>query len=560
MKKYFIILSSFGLLTTSFLQTGCKKGYLDSYPKNNLTEESYYKTEGDFNNAVNAVYDAWQSDRLLNFFPMADIATPFAGYGSSRFGQYDNGIFGITDGWQMGREFWEGWYKVVFRANLVLDNIDKPGLTLDKKVYDRVKGEALFLRALTYFHLTYLYGDVPLVTRVLKFEEQQVSRDPHAKVVEQIINDLKTAETLLPSVTEYRSNKSMLGRASRGAAKSLLGKVYVYEKKWPEAEAKFNEIVNIDKEYDLEPNFLDLFWPQTENGKESIFEIQYQSGLKEGNSIVRFCAPDVRSQIQTAGFGYITPTEYYLDQFETVNGYAVNSTFVKREAGKVANFNYTFTYASNDPAYDATKPYEKRDPRLAWTAWYENTPYITEFQKRTGQSGVKYIQDYSFENGHNTVKYIIGKLDPSAGDSPGNLILIRFADVLLLYAETLIENNKLGDAVALINRVRQRPSVNMPTVEQVSTARGENISGDKALLKKYLMQERYRELAFEWGHMYMDQVRWDVFADEMVNFWTAKKYGGNNPALGSFDKKHYLWPIPAEERSRNPKLSQNDGY
>lgn len=560
MKKSFIIFSTVCLLSTSFVQTGCKKGYLDSFPKNNLTEESFYKTEDDFNNAVNAVYDALQADRFLSFFPMTDIATPFAGYGSSRFGQYDNGIFGVTDGWQMGREFWENFYKVVFRANLVLDHIDQPGVTITEKAKNRIKGEALFLRSLCYFHLTYLYGDVPLVTKVLKYEEQQVERDPRAKVVAKMIDDLKAAETLLPSVTEYRNSKPMLGRASRGAAKSLLGKIYVYEKRWPEAEAKFNEIVNVDKEYELEPKFLDLFWPTTENGKESIFEVQYASGVKEGNSFVRFCAPDVKSQIQTAGFGYITPTEYYLDQFETVNGFPVNSTFVKREPGPTSNYRYTFSYASPDPAYDGTKPYEKRDPRLAWTAWYENTPYITDFQQRSGQTGIKYLQEYSFENGHNTVKYIIGKLDPTAGDSPGNLIIIRYADVLLLYAEALLENNKLPEATAMINKVRQRPSVAMPTVEQVGTARGVNIAGDKGELKKYLMQERYRELAFEWGHMYMDQVRWDVFADEMVNYWTAGKYGGNNPALGSFNKKHYLWPIPAEERAKNPKLGQNDGY
>jgi hypothetical protein len=559
MKKLLSISGAAVLFFMGCMQVSCKKGFLESLPKNNLTENSYYKTEADFISAVNAIYDALQADRELSFFPMADIATPFAGFGESRFGQYDNGIFGITDGWVMGQTIWAAWYKVVFRANLVLDHIDQPGVVISQKAHDRLKGEALFLRSLSYFYLTYLYGDVPLITRVLNYDEQQVSRDPHSKIITQLIDDLKAAETLLPSVTEYRNAKGLLGRASRGAAKSLLGKIYVYEKRWPEAEAKLNEVVNIDKDYDLEAKFSDLFWPSNENGKESIFEIQYHSGVKEGNSFVRFCSPNTLSQIQTSGFGYITPTEYYLDQFETVNGFPVASNFVKRESAGSAS-RYTFTYSSADPVYDPAKPYDLRDPRLAWTAWYENTPYITEFQSRTGQSGVNYLQQYANENGHNTVKYIIGRLDPTAGDSPGNLILIRFADVLLLYAEALLKNDKLSDATAVINRVRQRPSVNMPTVQAVETARGIAISSDKDALFRYLQKERYRELAFEWGHMYMDQIRWDVFADEMVNYWTAKKYGHNNPALGSFNKDHYLWPIPAEERSRNPKLGQNDGY
>nr|WP_121272387.1 RagB/SusD family nutrient uptake outer membrane protein [Pedobacter schmidteae] len=556
MKKLIYIIVVFCTLT---IWSGCKKGFLDSYPKNSLSAGTFYKTEADFTNAVNGIYDAMQADRELSFFPMTDIATPFAGFGENRFGQYDNGLFGINSGWIMGQTIWAAWYKVVFRANVVLDRIDGEGITMTAKAHDRLKGEALFLRSIAYFYLTYLYGGVPLILKEQKYEELLVPRNGKSEVVARLIADLKTAEQLLPSVTEYRNTKPLLGRASKGAAKSLLGKIYVYEKKWPEAEAKLNEVINIDKDYDLEPKFLDLFWPSTENGKESIFEIQYLGGVKEGNSYVRFAAPNTLSQISTAGFGYVTPTETYTDLFETVNGYPVNSTFVSRVATGSA-YRYTFTRQCTDPAFNPAQPYANRDPRLAWTVWYENTPYIAEFQSRAGQTGVKYLQEYANENGHNTVKYIIGKLDLTAGDSPGNMILIRYADVLLLYAETLIELNRTADAAVYINKVRQRPSVMMPTLQTLQTVRGENIITDQTKMRKFLHEERYRELAFEWGHMYMDQVRWDVFADEMVKYWTANKFGGINPALGTFDKRHYLWPIPAEERIRNPQLSQNDGY
>jgi len=547
------------LLLTLSTQLGCKKGFLDSYPKNSLSASTFYKTEADFTNAVNGIYDALQADRELSFFPMTDIATAYAGFGENRFGQYDNGIFGVNSGWIMAQTFWSAWYKVVFRANVVLDRIDGSGVTMTAKAHDRLKGEALFLRSLAYFYLTYLYGDVPLVLKEQKYEELLVPRNGRAEIVARLITDLKAAEVLLPSVTEYRSTKPLLGRASRGAAKSLLGKVYVYEKRWPEAEAKLNEVINVDKDYDLEPKFLDLFWPPTENGKESIFEIQYLGGVKEGNSYVRFAAPNTLSQISTAGFGYVTPTETYTDLFETTTGFPVKSTFVSRVAAGSA-YRYSFTYQSADPAFNPAQPYAGRDPRLAWTVWYENTPYIAEFQSRAGQTGVKYQQEYANENGHNTVKYIIGKLDLTAGDSPGNMILIRYADVLLLYAESLIELDRNADAAVYINKVRQRPSVMMPTLQTLQTVRGENIIADKTKLRNFLREERYRELAFEWGHVYMDQIRWDIFADEIVKYWTANKFGGTNPALGSFDKRHYLWPIPAEERNRNTKLSQNDGY
>src|SRR5690349_8316986 len=136
-------------------QLGCKKGFLDSYPKNSLSAGTFYKTEDDFINATNGIYDALQSDRELSFFPMTDIATPYAGFGDSRFGQYENGIFGVNSGYLMANTFWVAWYRVIFRANLVLDHIDGEGVTISVKAHDRLKGEALFLRSLAYFYLTY---------------------------------------------------------------------------------------------------------------------------------------------------------------------------------------------------------------------------------------------------------------------------------------------------------------------------------------------------------------------------------------------------------------------
>lgn len=547
-----------GFFIVTLASQGCKKSFLDSYPVNNLSAGNFYKTEDDFTNAVNGIYDALQADRSLSFFPMVDVATPFSVGGGGRFTVYNNGIYGVTAGWNMAETFWISWYQVVFRANVVLDHIDAANLDLDQAVHDRLKGEALFLRSLAYFYLSSLYGDVPLILQEQAYEDVLVPRTPKAEVEAQIIADLQAAEKLLPSVTEYRQQKKLLGRASRGAAQSLLGKVYLYDKKWEAAASEFHKVIE-GGDYKLEPVYSDLFWPDHENGEESIFEIQYQSGVGEGNSFVRFCAPSTASNISYAGFNYINPTESYADVFGTIHGYTVSSQFVSREPDASA-FRYHFSHSSSDPLFDQLHPYTNRDPRLAWTLWYENTPYIQEFQRRTGQSGVNYRPGYSTESGHNTVKYIVGKLDPSGGDSPGNLIIIRYADVLLMYAEALIEENQTTEAAVYINRVRQRPSVHMPTLQQVELVRGEAIISSQDKMRAFLHNERYRELGFEFGHMYMDMVRWDVFADEMVKYWTANKNGNENPALGSFTKDHYLWPIPAEELNRNPNLVQNAGY
>lgn len=545
------------LLVAGLSIQGCSK-FLESYPRNNLSTGTFFKTEEDFTNAVNGIYDATQDGRALGFFPMMDMATPFAVNGFNRFGQFHNGLINLTPGYEMSLTFWTSYYRIVFRANMVLEHIDNPEAQLSQKARNRMKGEALFLRSFAYFYLTNLFGDVPLVLKTQQYEELQVTKTPKEEIVAKLIEDLKAADTLLPSVKEYRADKKMLGRASRGASKALLGKLYVYEKRWPEAEVILKELIT-DNEYDLESKFADLFWPEKENGIESIFEIQFSDLAGEGNSIGRFCSPNTISGISANGFNYTNPTEYYTDMFETMNGFPVKSTFVNRVLEGAA-YRRNYTYASADPAYVNTKPYELRDPRLKWSVWYDNTPYIAEFQSRSGQSGITYKATYAGESNHNTVKFIVGKMDKTGTDSPQNLVVLRYADVLLLYAEALLEQNKLSDAVIYINKIRQRPSVAMPTVQQVETARGSALSTNQDNLRKYLQEERYRELAFEWGHIYFDMVRWDVLGDEMVKYWTAAKDGGINPALTSYSKHYYRWPLPAEEISRNPKLIQNTGY
>lgn len=108
--------------------------------------------------------------------------------------------------------------------------------------------------------------------------------------------------------------------------------------------------------------------------------------------------------------------------------------------------------------------------------------------------------------------------------------------------------------------VRQRPSVMMPTVEQVGIITGTPVATDKLELTNFLRKERFRELAFEWGHMYSDMVRWDILAEETTAYWKANRDGFNNPALSSFSKDYYLWPIPQAEIVKNPNLTQNPGY
>ena len=569
LKQYIkVIMSSLGLV---ILFSSCDEEFLTKYPQDALSAGTFFKTESDFEAAVNGIYDALANgSNNGEFFPMNDMATPFSNGGGGRFTVYNiglnGGVYGVDSNWRMAKTWWPIYYRGIQRANTVLEYIDNEGVDMSEEAHDKLKGETLFMRAYFYHTLVELYGNIPLITSVQGIDEIQAKQASKEEVYTQIIDDLQQAEVMLPSVVEYRNGGGLnLGRASRGAAKSLLGKVYLYKKDYALAKSKLKEVIE-SGDYDLTPNYVDLFWPQGENGNESIFEIQYQSNdadIRDLNKYINFCTMPVKSNMYyKGGFNYINPTQYYVDQFETVNGFDVSSTYEGRiETTEGPYDTLEYTSESLDPGFDAGNPMNERDPRLRFTILYEGSPYFDEeFIPRTGQTDANHHSDYSRQSNYATVKYINGEIDERI-QSRQNQIVIRFADVLLLYAEACIETGAgdLGSATIAINRVRQRSSVNMPSVENVGLAQGIDIAGNQDNLREYLRRERYRELAFEFGHLFADMKRWDVFKEEMENYWIQDRDGFTGGAIGNFKKEWYLWPIPITELDAN-NLDQNPGY
>lgn len=564
MKKIYITLG----LVASLLLSSCED-FLTVYPKNQLTAGTFFKSDADFEAAANGMY-AVMTGYPFEFFPMIDVITPFAGEAPIKrcgvFNPYNGQRPMVSTSLDFTRQYWQNMYKGIACANNILTNTEKPA-NVSQAVFDRTLGEAYFIRGYAYFTLTTLFGDVPLFTEPqVSYDQVLKARTPKAEVTVQVLSDFENAKKHLPSVKAYRGTDN-LGRASKGAAQAFLGKVYVYEKRWQDAKKEFAALVDVqDADYDLTPNYYDQFWPDGENGIESVYEIQYDPSRPTAtkdypmNRFMDFINPPAEANMNfTGGFGYMEPTEHYCDLFETTNGYKVASTYVSRtEATPGAVFNYDF--ASKDPQFKAEKPYEIRDPRLKYTAWYEDSPVIEEFEKRTGQDNVSFKSRYSGTSNHCVVKYIVGKLGGKPNYSPMNMIVMRYADVLLLYAEACIQDNDLPKAVSLINRVRER--VGMPSVEATGAIQGKNIIGSKDNLMQYLQQERFRELGFEWGHMMLDMARWDILVDELKNYWTQGRDGW--PAFSElslkFTKDCYLFPIPEPEMTANPLLEQNPGY
>ena len=530
--------------------TGCKESFLDSSPTDQLTTETYYETESDFILSVNGIYAInclWRQN--MEFFPMIDMATPVAVKGSGRFGQFHWGNSGYTpaDVPSDVKNWWKRWWQGISRANEVLKRLEENGDEVFTTVglQDRIKGETLFLRAFYYFNLTYIWGDLPLITEPVTEETYYPTRDAHSAIVEQMISDLTEAKSLLPSVTQYRQNTDDLGRASKGAAMALLGKIYCFEEQWSKAATELKKVIDLG-DYQLTSGltgFNDQFWPTGENGVESIFEIQYTSGLGDqyGNGFVSYCATGgVGIDGAGGGYNYIEPTDYLVDFYETKNGYKVKSTWLSNADSKD-----NFSYSSDDPAFNSENPFTNRDPRLSWTVMYEESAYVDD--KFPGHT---FTAASPVESNYATVKYIVGQ--NAFAQSDMNIIVLRYADVLLLYAEALMEQNDLDNAATYVNMVRSRPSVAMPDVPN-------NVIASQSILREYIHEERIRELALEYGHVFFDMRRWGIWVDEMKAFWTTNKYGHENAAI-DIDEHNILWAIAQDEMDLNPNLEQNPDY
>jgi tetratricopeptide (TPR) repeat protein len=298
---------------------------------------------------------------------------------------------------------WRNYYSVISRANEVLAKIDDTDPAVIKNK-DRHIAEAKFLRAFAYFDLVRIWGDVPMITSPISIQEGY--KRPREKVEkiynELIIPDLLDAESKLP--VKYTGLD--VGRATKGAAKSILGRVYLTIKDFPKAEAKLQEVTTMG--YALLSNYNDLFdYTKEEHHSEYIFDIEYQDG----------------------GLGL---------------GSGFSNKFLPKSAGSAADLFYGVKGGAgeqNTPTvafYDAFDPNDKRRDVTVSKGYIDNTGVFRGF-----------LQIATF-----TKKYLA--VTPAINDSKVNWKVIRYADVLLMLAEALNENGKTDQAIPSINMIRKR--------------------------------------------------------------------------------------------------------
>lgn len=495
MKRHIYQSLVFGFLVISI--GGCGDDFLNRQPPSSLTEETFYQTAGDAVSAVNAAYASLQTTSMYSENYPKLVGAPSDDVLLDNTGGlgFDNFTFAATEG--PLDVVWQASYEGVFRANLVLQEV--PNIEMDESLKNRVLGEAKFLRALYYWHLTTLYGDVPLITEADAEDpsKAEVGASPKSEVYALMIQDLQEAAETLPLTYD----DAEVGRATKGAAQALLGKVYLYDQNYAEAEKWLAAVINSDV-YGLLPDFGDVMAEGGENSIESVFEVQYQNvggGAWGGTDAATLNETNLRMSLNLpqgrGGYGNHLPTQDLVNEFEDWNGAsAIN--------GKDPRLFHSI-FMEGDP-YDETDPVYS----AAWT--------VTGYAIKKGMLPIIRFNDFSNRN----------------------VPLIRFADVLLMYAEAANENGNSQEALDALNTVRARAGMPpYPTAEYPAD--------NKDQVFDAIVHERRVELAFEY-HRYHDLRRWGL-AEEQLE------------ALG-YDPRHRYFPYPQAEVDVNQELEQKPDY
>ena len=499
--KHLVLLFAWGLFLVQ-----CKKSSLDVDPTIPIsTLNDYYQTESEMVKAVNAAYTPLSAIYNGSAWHLGDIMSDDADLGGGGGGdgtetaELDN--FTVTSFNPVIKLMWAQCYFGILRANLVVEKTPLVPV-MSESVRKRSLGEGKFLRALYYYHLVRLFGDVPLYTNAIDVEQAaNIARSPKEAVYVQIINDLKAADTLLPD--NYSGENK--GRASAGAAKGLLAAVYLTLNDKTNAALYAKQVIDNKAlyGYDLWNDYADNFKLDNENGKESVLEVQYRSGGGQwsdygaGQKLNCFFAPRFQDIVQSRGYGWNVPTKNFADSYE--NSGADYSTIT--------------------------------DKRRQRTLWIPGDTYGTYTHP---------AQLVGSPLGLNVKKYFVS-IENTLGDNGGwtcalNVQIMRYSEILLIYAEAA------GIAVGkqYADLVRARAGL-QPLSSSLSESQ----------YLEAIYNERRHEFAFEMHRWY------DLLRHPNANYFidVMRASGKTN-----IQEKHRYMPIPQDEIDKNKNLTQNTGY
>lgn len=571
--------------------TGCQKDLLDTTPYDQLSSENMWTTDNLTDLGVNSIYEA------LRLGQNTGSASGLELY------QYDRYAVGTmqrdgTDAFLLGTitpsnslfsNNWRNFYEGVIRANNAIANIPSKSPSSDAKK-GRLLAESKFLRAYFYYRLNQVWKGVPIYTEPLKYNEFTKARSTEQEVWNLVIKDLSEAiaEANLPN--KYAKGNANFGRATKAAAYALRGKVYLYMNKWTEAASDFAQVQTAG--HSLFADYKNLFKEINEQSDEMIFSLQNTGIVNLGSTTQFFCG--TRSAFGSNWNTYLVSPNG-VDLFENIDGtkfnwddiipgynamtpkarqvYFMRDNLTAAEKTARQNLGADMTkYIAVGNEARVKKAFENRDPRLGasvitpystYNGVFSNLPAsvtsrfpyraeaATNGDLRTDtQAEFFYLhRKFVYEGNAELLNRAYGPID---------FPIIRFADVLLNWAEALTESNDIAGAIQKVNLVRARAGI---ALLQNSDATKPTYVANQSNMRDRIRNERRIEFINE-GVNYFDELRWKTWKD--TKFGGANGYRsvwGQNIANYTWGGDHfYTWPIPQAEIQINPKLVQNPGW
>lgn len=508
--------------------TSCSSDFLDRNPLDQPSNEAFWNTEKDALAAATGCYEGWYSmDEVVYFDCASDNA-----YNPYVWENWQVQAAGYATAADPGQNYMK--YDKITRCNNFLANIDRPEMS--EEVRSRLTAEVRFLRVWHYFLKVTLYGDVPLITEVLDVDNSNLPRDPKSEVVRFILDELTAIAPELPE--SYTGENT--GRVTKGAALTLKARMEIFEGDYAACAATCEQIMKLN--YSLFPDYRGLFRIANVNNAEVIMDVQYVENLAK-NAILGVMPP-----ASVGGWSSIDPTQSLVDAYECMDGKTISESKV----------------------YDPKEPYKNRDPRLEATIIYPGCLYEGKYFNSIDAkdpNGDYYAPYGRSKTGYHPRKYIDNLADYADMWNTGmNAIVMRYAEVLLMYAESKVEQNQIDASVyEALNAIRTRAG--LQEVDQT-------VYNNQSKMRELVRRERRVELAME-GLRWFDICRWKIGEEVMPGQVYGALLGTVNPETGAlnltneriktevrlFDPaKHYLWPIPQSVIDATPAIKQNPGY
>ncbi len=557
---YLILISSFGIF-------GCTD--LDLTPKTGISSENFFRDIAELEIGLNALYqkNLWKIDEDWWTDDMHHRGGPANNDISTANINSESGLSG---------SYWSDLYDGIKRANIVLEALEPLRGLENPDELARIEGEARAIRAYFYGILVTKFGDIPLLRNNLLLQEAyDINRNSTEEVKNFIYEELDLAATLLPNSNAIR--------ATQGFARGIKARIALYLGDFEVARDASLNVMELET-YNLDTDFEKVFLREGANSPEHIFYIaqSQEFNVNLNNTLTRDYIPR-----NAGGFGAALPTFEAMHSFECVDGQTIDKS----------------------PLYNPHRPFENRDPRLTKTIVEFGIPWLgyiyqphpdsvttvnVSTNERITNNDTRGVAIFASFTGLLWKKGIEQRWADNPRLADPNLIILRYADILLMHAEALIElNEDLEKARELINRVRARAyGVTHDQTEDYPNI----LDMDQVSLRSILRRERRVEFMLE-GLRYQDIIRWKIGHKAIArvvlglpqpNDQDRSQWPFNNEILPSIDEdgvvilqadqliannyartlqtysfdegRMYLWPIPASDRFLNENLTQNPGY